>query len=689
MKQELPDRNRKYLTISLIYLALYILVATLYVQYQNGVDRKTLINHSKIISNDVWAMNPSGVENYLHLAMETQYYKEISVTIPGDDNFLNLKSPPLRGFVGFLNRIGFIPTKEFHEEIFYRDLGIGDIRVIQYVHLIFPLFNLLVLHLLLLLLTFFFLFTTDRRKNLEILVRDRTRNLLESQRRFHDLVNLLPEMVLETDLDGNIKYANSESRKRFGFLHEENQSSNLFDFFPAEDRKKARQRFRKSLDEGSLQQPVLKDRNHHSFPVIIRCAPIIQQGEATGARLLIIDITDRQQMEEQLNRDQKMKAIGLMAGGVAHDLNNILSGIVSYPEVLLLDLDESSPIWRPLNTIRKAGIEASEVVADLLTVARGSRGDTELVAPNTLIRTYLDSPDFEEIRSHHPLVDYSIELAPDLMSLSCSPIHVRKCLMNLVSNGFEAIEGKGRVRISTDNVEPEELEERNLPLPRDKRYIRITVSDSGTGIESKELANIFEPFYSKKVMGRSGTGLGLTVVWNTVRDHGGTIQVSSSSRGTSFELFFPGVDQKVVHVQPSVGSIPHGSGETVLVIDDEERQREIATTLLRSLGYSVSAVSTGQEAWDFLQKKPVDILVLDMLMGVDQPNGKEIYKRILTFCPEQKAIIASGFAEDDDVRETLAMGAGAFVSKPYTINSIGEAVQKTLAGQPPETTLSV
>jgi len=674
---------RQYATVALTFFVLFLVSAILYGRFQENLDRRTLETHARIIANDVWAINPAGVENYLRLAMTTQHYRDIRVSIPGNGHFLALESPELSGIDGFLGRIGLIPTKEMRAAIHHGQLHIGDLRVVQYVRLVFPFFNLLIVCLLLLLLAVLILFLVDRRRTLQLLVQERTRSLLESQHRFHDLVNLLPEMVLETDLEGNISYANNEAQRRFGLSRENDCGSNLFDFFPAAERASGTEQFRKSLEQRTLFQGVLKDREQHELPVLLRSAPIVRDGRCVGARLLLIDITERQRMEQQLSRDRKMKAIGLMAGGVAHDLNNILSGIVSYPELLLLDMADDDPLRRPLTMIHKAGLDASRVVADLLTVARGSRGDSEIVDPNALIREYLDTPDFEEVRCRFPLVNYVFTPAPDLLSLSCSPIHVRKCLMNLVINGFEAIPGEGEVRIVTENVHPLEIAARGLDLSAEQRYIRIKVSDTGRGIEEKDIEHIFEPFYSKKVMGRSGTGLGLTVVWNTVRDHGGLTLVASSGQGTVFELLLPATAGTPLKAGADM-QVLRGGGESILVVDDELRQRQIADTLLQTLGYRVRTAANAGEALAALAGEPADLVVLDMIMGPGQPNGRELYRQILAIRPGQKAIIASGYAEDDDVRRTLEMGAAAFVAKPYTIAAMSLAVHGALRAEAPQ-----
>ncbi len=205
----------------------------------------------------------------------------------------------------------------------------------------------------------------------------------------------------------------------------------------------------------------------------------------------------------------------------------------------------------------------------------------------------------------------------------------------------------------------------------------LTVSDSGIGISADDMQRIFEPFYTKKVMGKSGTGLGTAVVWRTVKDHREYIDVQSQEgKGTTFTLYFP-VTMKVLMGEEE--ALPPknymGNGESILVIDDVEEQREIASGILRKLGYSVESVSSGEEAIEYVKENQVDILVLDMIMdpGID---GLETYKRILEVRPGQKVIIASGFSETERVRESQNLGAGKYIKKPYTLEKIGTAVRE-------------
>ena len=387
---------------------------------------------------------------------------------------------------------------------------------------------------------------------------------------------------------------------------------------------------------------------------------------------------DKKKLESQLQRAQKMEAIGTLAGGVAHDLNNILSGIVSYPELLLLDLPEDSELKEPLETIQKSGFKAAAIVQDLLTLARRGVSISEVVNLNRIISEHLETPEFEKIKQFHPDLKVSIDLEPNLLNISGSPVHLSKTVMNLVSNSAEAMPDGGTIVLTTENIyldQPvqgqDEIEEGD--------YVLLKITDSGIGIRPKDKERIFEPFYTKKIMGRSGTGLGMAVVWGTVKDHKGYIDLQSTEgKGTTFTLYFPVTRESLVDDQTAGATVEiNGKGERILVVDDIEEQRKIATLMLEKLGYDVNSVPGGAEAVGFLQDHSADLIVLDMIMdpGID---GLETYKQILQINPDQKAVIASGFSETWRVKEAQRLGAGAYVKKPYTIEKIGQAVTAEL-----------
>ncbi len=387
---------------------------------------------------------------------------------------------------------------------------------------------------------------------------------------------------------------------------------------------------------------------------------------------------EKEKLEARLQRAEKMEALGTLAGGVAHDLNNVLGGLVSYPDLMLMDLPEDSPLREPILTMKNSGKKAAAIVQDLLTLARRGVVTTEVSNLNDIVADYLKSPEYERLKSFHPGVSIETGLETNLLNVVGSPTHLSKTVMNLVSNAVEALPGGGKVTISTKN------QHIDRPIAgydevQEGDYVVLSVVDNGIGISPQDAQRIFEPFYTKKVMGKSGTGLGMAVVWGTVKDHKGYIELKSTEgEGTRVDLYFP-VTRKELEKDKAATSIEEfmGSGERILVVDDVQEQREIAAVLLRQLGYSIHTVSSGEEAVEYMKTDTADLLVLDMIMdpGID---GLDTYKKIIELHPGQKAIIASGFSETDRVKETERLGAGQYIKKPYTLEKIGVAVKAEL-----------
>jgi signal transduction histidine kinase/ActR/RegA family two-component response regulator len=387
----------------------------------------------------------------------------------------------------------------------------------------------------------------------------------------------------------------------------------------------------------------------------------------------------KEELESHLQRAQKMESLGTLAGGVAHDLNNILSGVVSYPELLLTDMSEDNPLRDGLLLIKNSGEKAAAIVQDLLTLARRGVSVSTVVNLNSIIEDYLKSPEFLKLKTFHPHVECKVELKDRLHNILGSPVHLSKTIMNLVSNAAEAMPEGGTLTVSSENTAFDHPV-KGYPDLKFGNYSLITVSDTGVGIAPEEIERIFEPFYTKKVMGRSGTGLGMAVVWGTVHDHNGYIDIKSTQgKGTTFILYFPATDQPVETEREKISMDRYkGSGESILVVDDVKEQRNIAHTILTKLGYSVATSSSGEEAVKYLQNHSTDLVILDMIMdpGID---GLETYRRIIECHPTQKSIIASGFSETGRVEEIQRLGAGEYIRKPYSIEKIGLAVRNALA----------
>ncbi len=483
--------------------------------------------------------------------------------------------------------------------------------------------------------------------------------------------------VLWVDRNGVIVNVNLSVSNLTGYEREELVSQQVFDFEPTlaadwaviwEETRK-----RKSL---VVERNVIR-KDHVVTPMEMSLNYIEFRGKAYHCAI-IRDTTERRRLQKQLEQAQKMEAIGTLAGGVAHDLNNILGSLVGYPDLLLMDLAEDDPMRGTLLAIKRAGERAAAIVEDMLTLARRGVRLSGAVNLNEVVDDYMASPEYARILSDHTGIRVAVEKAENLPNILGSGVHLSKTLMNLVSNAAESMNDGGVVTIRTAECAFHEPMAGFQTIP-EGRYVKLSVTDHGTGMSEKDMTRIFEPFYTKKTMGKSGTGLGMTVVSGTVKDHGGFVDlVSREGAGTRFDLYFPVSDS--VLDQNAEGAAVSGNlegRETVLVVDDIKEQREVASSVLRKLGYTVFTVSSGEAALGFFSERKPDLVVLDMVMepGMD---GLETWQEIIKRRPDQKAIIASGHAETVRVREAMALGVSGYVKKPYTVEKLGLAVRHAL-----------
>ena len=516
--------------------------------------------------------------------------------------------------------------------------------------------------------------------------------LQESERKYRELVENANSIIMRTDIHGHITFFNEFAQQFFGYSETEingrNVNGTILPAAAAGDN--AWQQLLERL-QAQPEQPLAAEMAHirrNSEPVWINWTyrPIFDSQQQL-AQILCIgnDITELKQSQEekkelgvQLLRAQKMEAIGTLAGGVAHDLNNILSGFVSYPQLLLMQLAPESPLRKPLQTIQKSGERAAAVVQDLLTLARRGVGATEVVDLNRTVAEFLSSPEYLNLKSVSCNLEIDTTLASERVCVVGSPVHLTKTIMNLVFNAAEAMPRGGKITLSTIRCRVEQSRKGFEEVPPGD-YVALTVADSGIGIPQTDIERIFEPFYTKKTMGRSGTGLGMAVVWGTVKDHHGFIEVTSRlNHGTVFRLFFPACDQLPKQGRPHFDLARFtGRGESILVVDDVASQRQIATEILDRLGYRTTAVDSGEAALEYLHHHTAQLLLLDMMMepGMD---GLETFRQALRLDPHQKAVIVSGFSETSRIRKAQNLGAGAFLKKPYALEKLGLAVRTEL-----------
>lgn len=400
--------------------------------------------------------------------------------------------------------------------------------------------------------------------------------------------------------------------------------------------------------------------------------------------VMVRDITEsrnaqmrEQDLQHRLARSQRMESLGMLAGGVAHDLNNILSPLVAYPDMILESIEPTSPARRLIMQMQNSAIRASTIIQDLLALARRGNFSPEPVDLNKLVYHYIQTADFHVLKNRFEKVVFSSQLANDLPVIEASANYINQIVMNLAINAFEAIEAEGQVTITTDAITVMDGHGVYDVIPPGS-YARLTVADTGIGMNDKEIEHIFEPFYTRKKSGKSGTGLGLTVVYGSVKDCKGYIDVlSTPGRGTEFMIYFP-VSTKTLPVVAPVKKEDIRGHARVLVVDDIPEQRTLAKHLLNHLGYHVETAGNGREALDMVRDQPIDLVLLDMILG-DDLDGLDTFQAIKNIRSDQRCIIVSGFSENDRVRVAIEQGVLAYVQKPYTLDVLGRTIREALA----------
>ena len=512
-----------------------------------------------------------------------------------------------------------------------------------------------------------------------------------SEEKYRVLVESANSIIMRLDTQGKITFLNKYGQEFYGYSENEILGKNVMGLIiPNIDSKENdfAAIFPEFLDQSEQYDNIENEnilRNGERVWVSWSTKAIHDRdGYLTEILCVGNDISERRKAEQekkslelQLVRSQKMEAIGTLAGGVAHDLNNILSGIVSYPEILLMEVQQDSPMRKSLEVIKKSGEKAAAIVQDLLTLARRGVSVSNVVNLNSIIEEYFKSPEYSKLAQYHPLVKVDFELKEDLANVLGSSVHLSKTLMNLISNAAEAMTHEGTITVSTRNQTVDNPIKGYDVIERGE-YAVLSVADSGIGISPEDVKRIFEPFYSKKEMGRSGTGLGMAVIWSTVKDHQGYIDVKTKvGEGTQFELYFPVTSLKMKSKDLQQPIEVYKGTEKILVVDDVEEQRAIARQFLGKLGYQVHTAGSGEEAVEYLKNHKADLVLLDMIMdpGMD---GLTAYEKILEMHEGQKAIIVSGYSESDRVKGALNLGAGAYVKKPYMLHDVARAVREEL-----------
>ncbi|MEN8155005.1 MAG: response regulator [Acidobacteriota bacterium] len=543
--------------------------------------------------------------------------------------------------------------------------------------------------------------TTELRsvnKNLknEVIEKERAREALKlSEKHYRLITEKTSDLISITTFSIRpvYKYV-SPSHIQLGYTPEDLIGRSGFEFMHPGDKKKMVSLLKQYLG-GKIREVVSRKDAEFRMTLEYRLydkSGKLQYIESTvniiGKELLFVSklITERKKEEkekkkirEMMLRAEKMETLGQLAGGVAHDLNNVLSGIVGYPDLILRKLPENSDLVKKVNAIKSSGVKAAAMIEDLMVLAQRRLIKKEMVSLNKVIDEYLSSPEFEKLFSLHHGIKVNKNLEIDLPDIEGSLIHLNKMLMNLMANALEAMPDGGKVTISTLSGKVKSAIRGNSKIIEKGNYVILKITDTGVGIGHRSLKKIFEPFYTKKMKKKSGTGLGMLIIHRIVMDHNGEIVIKSVKRkGTTFEIYFPKT-RKRKKGDTVIKSAENylGDGELILIVDDNMDHGLLVENMLTTMGYRAEKVPSGERAIEYVRKKVPDLVILDMIMDPGM-NGYETYIKLKEIDPHIKVLLSSGYSEAENIKNAMKNGIDHFLKKPFSIDQLGKSVKDGL-----------
>ncbi len=499
----------------------------------------------------------------------------------------------------------------------------------------------------------------------------------EELRRFKEIIDSAFDLIVVTDRAGSIVYVNRIFEKVTGYRMEEIVSKNLAvlksDMQPDEEY----ERLWHTILSGNHWRGELinKKKNGESFITSTVAFPIYTEGEISHFVCIQRDITEEKKLYEQLLRAQKMEAIGTLAGGIAHDFNNIMSIILGYSEILKEMVSEDSSLYRPIDVIEKAAQRGASLATKILTVVKKERMEQKVVNLNTIVMDTLEILQ----RSIPREIEIRVQLDEEIPPVKADPAQLQQVIINLALNARDAMPEGGVLTIATSKVGNSYGASNGITS--EEGFVRLTVSDTGVGIEKDLQSRVFDPFFTTKDK-KAGTGLGLYIVHSIVTNHGGYINLySEPGKGSRFNIYLP-VYRGPEEEEEEITLDTLKGSETVLVIDDEEELLNLTVDLLEPMGYKVITANGGKEGISLYRerKDEIDLVVLDMVMP--KMSGREVFQRLKEINPQVRVLICSGYTEEGytGIKELLAQGASGFVQKPFTRLSIAREIRKALGG---------
>ncbi len=503
--------------------------------------------------------------------------------------------------------------------------------------------------------------------------------LRESERRFRLLVEHATDSFFLHEIDGRIRDVNQHACESLGYTRGELLGLAMQDIDQEFTSGKRLERWEQMVPgEAITLEGVYRRKDGTSFAVEIRCG-LLESGERQLILGLVRDISERRQAEEekrqleaQLQYAQKMESLGTLAGGIAHNFNNLLMVIQGNASLMLLDIDYSHPHHKNLKNIEKQVQSASKLTKELLGYASEGKYELRTISLNQVVKETADTlgTTRKEIRVH-------LELLEDLSCIRADQGQIEQVLWNLYVNAVEAMPSGGDLFLKTMNITHKDMEGKTYEVkPSD--YVLLTVRDTGIGMDKETMERIFDPFFTTKEVGVS-TGLGLASVYGIIKAHGGYIEVDSRKRhGTTFTIYLPASEKEVEKPRESSDPIIEGSG-TILLVDDEAMVLDVGAKMLKKLGYEVLKAEGGKQAIDLYKanKDKIDTVILDMIMP--DMGGGDTYDRLKEINPEIKVLLSSGYTIDVQAKQILERGCNGFIQKPFTMKELSRKIRETLS----------
>jgi PAS domain S-box-containing protein len=704
--------GKKNLITLLICLIFCIFVFGYETHTRNSAETR-IQQHALVIADALWNANIDSAAEYLRLAVATNSYSSLTVYEQSGMVFQSISSTPTARLKKLLISAHLTPEIQLAAQVLHHGNKIGSIKAIWLPSTIFTHIKVLFILTIITATLHLYIRTNMDKAILEERVRSRTEELAQSNRTllreihqkkktssilrkseeeyrelyresksaeevYRSLIDSSADAILICDLHQKVDYLSSTFTNLFGWTLEDVTGKSI-GFFTPEEQKEAADIFSDIRDNGASYQSyetraITKDGQYLDIS-LSGSRYNDHTDNPKGILFVIRDISYRKKMEKQLQRAERMEAVGTLAGGIAHDFNNLLMGIQGNTSLALLETSPHSPILNRLQNIEAYVDSGQELTAQLLGFARGGKYEVKSTDINQLLTT--ETRLFGRTRKD---ISFREEYQEDIWPVAVDRGQIRQVLLNLYVNASHAMSGGGTIQVSTLNADIDGVPCGIYEIPQG-RYIKICVTDSGHGMDRQTMTRIFDPFFTTKEIGR-GTGLGLASAYGIIKNHKGFIDVySEPGQGTTFTIYLPALvagshaerDEKA----HDASELKPGQGK-ILLVDDEMMILEVGREMLKAVGYEVISANCGREACRIYsqQKDEIAAVILDMIMP--EMDGGAVFEQLKTMNPDVKVLLSSGYSLNDKAAGIMAQGCSGFLQKPFDIIMLSSKLQVIL-----------